>query len=154
MVYLEEAEFMKSIAINKNEKNHLLYIFTGKKYTDFSSIETLEEITSIIMNKKKSNIAFLLWLYSVGEHIKIINSAKWALEKRSDILGEYLTPFIIDSKKEVWLVGNFCYSLYFNKNKMRNIGYQYFYKVHIERKISKLNLSDLNIDKNNLFILK
>jgi hypothetical protein len=151
IVFIEESSFISSIAENKTEKLEMLFLLSEKRYVNFSSFETLQEITVFIMKKtKKSNFAFLLWLYTVGEHLKEIFKGKWMLEKRNNILGEYFVPLIIDSQNDVWLVGDFCYSLYFNNNRMKNIGFNFFYKVYVERKVSKLNLLDLNIDKCNL----
>ena len=65
------------------------------------------------------------------------------LEKRDNFLGEYFVPLIVDSKNDIWAVGDFCYTLYFNKQRMKGLGFDFFYKVYIERKVSKLNLKDL-----------
>jgi len=117
-IYIEELDFIASIAINKKEKLNMQFLFSGKRYLNFRDVQTLEEITVFLMKKKgKSNVGFLLWMFAVGEHLKEIFNGKWMLEKRSNILGEYFVPLIIDSKNDIWMVGDFCYSLYFNKDK-------------------------------------
>lgn len=151
IVFIEESDFIGSIARNNTEKLEMLFLLTGKSYVDINSFEILKEITDSIMKKiGKSNLAFLLWLYTVGEHLKEKFNGRWMLEKRSNILGEYFVPFILNSKNDVWLVGDFCYALYFNKNRMKHIGFDFFYKVYIERRVTKLSIKDLNIDKSKL----
>ncbi|REG78513.1 hypothetical protein C8N25_13350 [Algoriphagus antarcticus] len=96
----------------------------------------------------------MLWLFAVGEHIRENYKAEWYLMKSQSLAGEYLNPLLLDKNDNVWQVGVFCYTLYFNKRRMARIGYDFFYKVYIEQRISKLKLIDFQFKKSELIKLK
>ena len=156
-VLFENQEFIKSINHRTEDKLQELNLITGQKINDFEAYDSLKKITSLIMNQsKKDDYHFLLWLHYVGYYTKTKYKGEWALIRRPKLVqqGDFLSPIVINQSSDVWLVGDFCYQLYYKWNKMKNISYNTFYKGDIERVAWSPKFKDLNIPNKNLIELE
>ncbi|WP_413974690.1 hypothetical protein [Hyunsoonleella sp. 2307UL5-6] len=135
------------LEINKAQNAKLGSLFqlieTGK--LDISKAKNIEIITDCIMKKiKKSDNAFLLWLFLIGEHINIKYDTKWALIRFniSQFDDNCFYPILINSEKDIWLAGTDLSRYYYDKRRMHGIGFLTFYKTFIERVLGKTKLSN------------
>ena len=153
-IFIKESSFIRTIVEKRRENLGWVSSTIGKEYGSVNEYVTLEEITNFFMKKmKKSDLGFKLWLFAVGEHICETYGAEWYLRERQSLQGKYLDPLLLDKNGRIWELGVFCYALYYNKRRMAGIGFEFFYKVYVEQRISKLKFKDYQIDKNQLFKL-
>lgn len=145
-VLVTSKDFFLSIHKNSLDKlDELSSVVRIEIKTDVN-YQTLEEVTFQIMKSvKKSDHNFLLWLHFIGYYIKSNNKGFWALIKRDFGNWEYFAPAIIAPNKQIWIVGEFCYDIYYKKKRMYGIGFEFFYKLHIQQLAWKQKVSELNI---------
>ncbi|MFD1614293.1 hypothetical protein [Gelatiniphilus marinus] len=92
--------FLLNIHKNKEEKLSELFQFINHGKVDVSDYDNFEKITQLVMKKsKKSDKAFLLWLYCCGEHISLKYNCKWALIKYNFFNIAWYSPILINEKK-------------------------------------------------------
>lgn len=150
-------DFFMKIHDSTSTRLENLKSVTALPIEDFSSDFTLKQVTQVFMKRlNKSDSNFLIWLHYVGHYLKIKYDGKWGLIKRKKIAeaGTFLSPIIINKAEDVWLVGDFCYDLYFRWNRMKGMSYSSFYKGSIERIAFAPKFEDLNIDREDLIILE
>ncbi|MCF7568402.1 hypothetical protein L3X37_08495 [Sabulilitoribacter arenilitoris] len=143
-VFQNHQDFLLNIHKNKEEKLFEFFRLINHEKVDISDYDNLKKITHLVMNQlKKSDDNFLSWLYFCGEHINLKFNCKWALMKYNFINKEWYSPILINEKNDIWNIGQDCERLYYKYNRLYNIEFSTFYKMSIERLLSKNKLGDI-----------
>lgn len=146
-IYQKEKEFILKINTNVDEKLKELFSILKINY-ELESYDFLKKVTGIVMKEKVNDKLFLLWLQYVGEYIIKKYKTKWILRKRLGFDREYyFVPYLVNNENDLWRIGDECYTDYYNKQRMHNIGFELFYKLVIQRYGLKPKLGDKAFSK-------
>lgn len=157
-VICDNQSFILDINKAKNSKLDSLFKLIEVEKLDISKPESVEIITDCIMKKiKKSDNAFLLWLFVIGEHVNTKYNTRWGLIRFNiDLLDRNcFYPILINSDEDIWLAGTDLSRYYYEKKRMYGIGFNAFYKTFVERILgNKTNLSNYKETIKELIILE
>ncbi len=115
----KEKEHATSIHLNSNEKVNEIVKETGITEIKFGDLNCIRNITHHFMKiAKKSNENYFNWMYSIGCHIKEKYNGGWVLIHYQGVDFKRHSCTVVNNKDDIWQVGNFCYTIYFNKYRM------------------------------------
>ncbi|PWH83982.1 hypothetical protein DIS18_05390 [Algibacter marinivivus] len=145
-------DFLLDINFDRKLKLIQMFELINNPIIDIRSYESIEYLTNVVMKKsEKSDNIFIYWFFCWGEHIKLNFSSQWALIKyKSPLISEYYYPILIDKKDQIWQVGFDCEKAYYKYNRLANISFSTFYKMHAEKLLVQSKLKDIDKSINDL----